>query len=129
MNWEGDAANEECVDDDLTITTRRKAALLKSRDGKRIPEHRLLPEESEESSSSEDEYVDVKSEHVEQSKAVPKVCRSFDSNLLMLTWTEFHLSAHPLHRILTLQTRVESDGLSATECPRRLLPVFIIIPH
>ncbi|KAH9479373.1 Transcription factor bye1 [Psilocybe cubensis] len=69
MNWEGDAANEEYVDDEVTITARRKAALSKSRDGKRVSE---MAEESEESSSSEDEYIDVKREHVEQSKLVSK---------------------------------------------------------
>lgn len=81
MTWEGDAANEECVDDELAVTTRRKDA-LKSKNGKRTLERRLMAEESEESSSSEDEYIDVKSEHVERSKTVIKVSNDVNFDFL-----------------------------------------------
>ena len=71
MTWEGEQANEECSDDENAITEKRKVALGTR---KVSPVPLPTPEGSEESSSSEDEYVDVKPEHVEDNKITDKVC-------------------------------------------------------
>ncbi len=57
--WEGDQAFEECSDDESAILARRQVALKAH---KAFPEHEIKQpiEESEESSSSEDEYTEDK---------------------------------------------------------------------
>ncbi|KAF4610431.1 hypothetical protein D9613_007039 [Agrocybe pediades] len=69
VTWEGELANEECSDDDDVITERRNAAL-----GKRTitPVPLTATEDTGESSSSEDEYVDEKPEVVEEKRKISK---------------------------------------------------------
>ncbi|KAF8906293.1 hypothetical protein CPB84DRAFT_1770475 [Gymnopilus junonius] len=82
MTWEGDQAIEECSDDEATIQTRRKTALKsRKRYTELSPEPQVLPEESEESAGSEDEYVEDKEENVVKSKVGKRIAHRRQSTV------------------------------------------------
>jgi hypothetical protein len=84
VTWEGDQAIEECTDDETILLARRKDA-LKAR--KRTQQTKFVVE-SEESESSEDEYVEEKEERLGKRKTAEKVCFSLHE-LLVLSLNSF----------------------------------------
>lgn len=121
MIWEGDEAIEEDDDDESNIWARRQATLKANKIvSVSVSEPMFNAEQSEESSGSEDEYVEGKEGHLSKVETTDKVRFTSPSIIYLVTYSPF-IFCDVQRRGRLNQPSVMSDSNSVTEPGKRRL--------